>query len=252
MDREQDGFPGAMGRDLDKSSPPTPAKSSDSDVQAFLAKVAAMPKVRPAGSRGRLIFAMDATASRQPTWDRAQQIQGEMFAETEALGGLDVQLVYYRGFGECRASPWVSESPRLVRYMTGVACLGGQTQIAKVLKHAIAETQRQKVNALVFVGDCMEEDPDRLGALAGELGMLGVPVFIFHEGGEPVAARTFRDIAKLTGGACCPFDPSSPRALRDLLSAVAVYAAGGRLALADYAKRTGGAALQLTHQVPPK
>src|SRR3546814_16453759 len=68
---------------------------------------------------------MDATASREPTWDRASHLQAEMFKETEALGGLDVQLIYYRGFGECRASPWVSESAKLLRFMTGVFCLAG-------------------------------------------------------------------------------------------------------------------------------
>ena len=80
-----------------------PSKSSSADVDAFLRKVAAAPSIRGAGERGRLIFAMDATASRQPTWDRASNIQAEMFKETEALGGLEVQLIYYRGYRECRS-----------------------------------------------------------------------------------------------------------------------------------------------------
>jgi hypothetical protein len=172
-----------------------------------------------------------------------------MFKETAALGGLDIQLVYYRGFGEFKAEPWLGSSADLLRRMTGVFCLGGQTQIAKVLRHALAETKKRKVNALVFVGDCMEEDVDKLCHLAGELGVLGVPVFLFHEGGEPVAARAFKQIARLTNGAYCRFDSRSAQQLRDLLSAVAVYAAGGRAALEDYSRRAGGAALQITHQV---
>lgn len=226
-----------------------PSASSSADVDAFLRKVATTPNVRAAGERGRLIFAMDATASREPTWDRASHIQAEMFQETTALGGLDIQLVYYRGFGEFDAGPWIGNPDAMLRRMTGVFCLAGQTQIAKVLKHAIEETKRQKVAALVFVGDCLEEDLDRLGHLSGELGLLGVPCFMFHEGGDAVAAKAFQQIARLSGGAFCPFDASSPKQLRDLLSAVAVYAAGGRKALADYSERRGGVVRRLTHQV---
>ena len=226
-----------------------PTNTSGSGVDAFLKKVAATPVTTRSGERGRLIFAMDATASREPQWDRACQIQGQMFEETAALGGLDVQMAYYRGFGEFQASNWISNSAELVRQMTGVFCLGGETQIRKVLKHAIDESKKKRVNALVFVGDCCEEDVDRLCALAGELGLLNVPVFIFHEGGEPTAARTFQQIVKLTKGAYCAFDSSSARQLRDLLSAVAVYAAGGRKALESYSRRAGQNVALLTQQI---
>ena len=192
---------------------------------------------------------MDATASREPSWDRACQIQGQMFEETATLGGLDVQMAYYRGFGEFQASKWVNNSAELVRQMTAVFCLGGETQIRKVLRHAINETKKKKVNALVFVGDCCEEDVDKLCALAGELGILNVPVFIFHEGGEPTAARAFRQIVKLTNGAYCAFDGSSAQQLRDLLSAVAVYAAGGRKALETFSRGAGQGVALLTQQV---
>jgi hypothetical protein len=222
--------------------------STRNQVDAFLAKVRAAPLPAP-GQRGRLIFALDATASREPTWDVAAQIQAEMFNETASLGGLDVQLVFYRGFGELVAGPWDSRAADMLARMAAVRCLAGQTQIAKVLQHARAETRRGKVNALVFVGDCVEEDVDTLGKLAGELGLLGVRAFLFHEGANPDARRAFEHIAKLTGGACCPFDRASASQLRDLLSAVAVYAAGGRRALADFSQRRGGAALMLTNQM---
>jgi hypothetical protein len=224
--------------------------ATGSAVDAFLRQLAATPAARPAsGQRGRLLFALDATASRQPTWDRACHIQGEMFKETAALGGLDVQLAFYRGFGEFETSAWVDRADDLLKKMTAVRCLGGKTQIGKVLKHALAESRRQKINAVVFVGDCMEEAIDALCHKAGELGLLGVPVFIFHEGRDRKAAEAFRQIAHLTHGACCPFDANSAQQLRELLSAVAVYAAGGRLALEDYSRRAGGATLLLTQQV---
>lgn len=226
-----------------------PAQSNAGKVEEFLQKVAATPVTKPAGQRGRLMFAIDATASREPTWDMACHLQSEMFEETANLGGLDVQLVYYRGFGECRATPWVSNSRDLVERMNRVRCLGGRTQIRKVLHHAMKETKQQPVDALVFVGDCMEEDVDKLCHQAGELGLLGVRAFMFHEGGEPVARRAFEQIAQLTGGAYCPFDAGSARQLKELLSAVAVYAAGGRRALEDMGAKRGGAALLITHQM---
>ena len=226
---------------MSKKDLPTTRDDGGGDAVAdFLKQVAGTPPPPPGGGRGRLIFAMDATASREPTWDRACQVQGQMFLETEALGGLDVQLVYYRGFGECKASRWVGKPADLVRLMTGVFCLAGQTQIKKVLQHAVAETKRKRVNALVFVGDCCEEPVDPLGRLAGELGMLGVRAFLFQEGHNADAERAFRHIAKLTNGAHCRFDASSPQQLRELLGAVAAYAAGGRRALADLSRRSGG------------
>ncbi|HEX9810342.1 MAG TPA: VWA domain-containing protein [Alphaproteobacteria bacterium] len=225
-----------------------PSERRSPEIDKFLRRVVAAPRRGP-GHRGRLIFAMDATASREPSWDRACRIQGEMFLATDALGGLEVQLVFYRGFGECKASPWVTNSRDLVHRMTAVRCLGGQTQIRRVLAHAIEETRKRRVNALVFVGDCMEEDVDALSALAGELGLLGVPAFIFHEGADPVAARGFRQIAKLTKGAYCAFDASSADQLRELLSAVAVYAAGGRRALEDLSRARGGMVRLLTNEM---
>jgi hypothetical protein len=208
-------------------------------VKSFLEQVARTPPPRPGGGRARLIFAMDATASREPTWDRAVQVQGQMFLETAALGGLDVQLVYYRGFDECRASRWVSNPVDLVRLMTAVMCRAGQTKIGRVLRHAIRETQKKRVAALVFVGDCFEENVDEVGQLAGQLGMLNVRAFLFQEGHNAEAERAFRHIAALTGGAHCRLDANSPQQLRELLGAVAAYAAGGQRALADLSKRAG-------------
>lgn len=213
-----------------------PEKTEKGEVEAFLAKLAATPQ---SAGRGRLIFAMDATASREPTWAQACRIQTEMFSATAALGGLQVQLVFYRGFDECKASGWLANADALVGRMRQVHCLGGQTQIGKVLAHAAREAGKHKIGALVFVGDAMEEDIDAVCARAGELGLLGVPAFMFHEGHDAIAARAFQQIAKLTGGAYCRFDSSSADELKRLLGAVAVYAAGGVVALEDYSRKTG-------------
>lgn len=221
---------------------------TDRQVAAFLEELAKVP-ARPAGGRGRLIFALDATASREPTWDRACEVQGQMFLEAGRLGGLEVQLVFYRGFHECKASRWVSDSRALVELMTSVRCKAGQTQIRRVLRHAIAETKREPVRALVFIGDAMEEELDELAALAGELGILGVRAFLFQEGDDPRAQRAFREIARLTGGAWCRFDRNAPNELRELLGAVAAYAAGGTAVLEDLRRRPSNVVRLLAHQV---
>ena len=236
-----------MSGDKDEKSLPT--QQNADQVSDFLARVAATTAVKSAGGRGRLLFAMDATASREPSWDQACHLQAEMFHATDGLGGLEVQLVFYRGFGECKSSPWVSTSGELVRRMTKVRCLGGRTQLRKILRHAMRETDVKRVNALVFVGDCFEEDIDAVCDLAGELGVRGVPAFMFQEGNDPIATNAFRQIAKLTGGAHCSFDLSSAQQLRDMLSAVAVFAAGGRRALEDYSSKKGGKVQMITNQV---
>ena len=225
-------------------------RTTGDPVQQFLNQVARTPPSATSGhGRGRLIFSMDATASREPSWDQACQVQGQMFLETATLGGLDVQLVYYRGFDECKASKWVDNPSDLVRLMTSVFCLAGKTKIRRVLHHAIKETEKKKVAALVFVGDAFEEDLDDVGELAGQLGMLGVRAFLFQEGYKPEAERAFRHIAALSNGAHCRFDGNSPEQLRALLGAVAAYAAGGRKALADLSQRSSPAVKLIASQI---
>jgi hypothetical protein len=225
-----------------------PTQPHSAEVDAFLRDLQRAPPRAP-GGRGRLIFALDATASREPSWDRACRIQGEMFEATAAFGGLDVKLLYYRGFSECKASRWMTNAADLHKVMRAVFCVGGQTQIERVLAHALDETKKQRVGALVFVGDAMEENVDRLCRLAGELGLNGVPIFVFHEGNDPSAGRAFRQIAKVSHGAYLRFDAASADRLRDLLGAVAVYAAGGYRALTAYGDKKGGEVLRLTAQL---
>jgi hypothetical protein len=225
-----------------------PDKPGNAAVAAFLQKVATMPTVRPASGRpGRLVFAIDATASRQPTWDRACQLQGEMFRAVRDIGGLAVSLAYFRGFQEFAATPFLTNADDLAKRMTGVTCLGGHTQILRTLKHVAAETAKDKVNAVVFIGDAIEEDIDPICHVAGELGLRGTPVFAFQEGRSPIVETAFKQVAKLSGGAWAPFDAASAEALKDLLRAVAVFAAGGRQALA---RLTSASARSIAGQLP--
>ncbi len=223
------------------SLPDTKSSTSD-DIAAFVAKARAMSPLAE-GARGRLVFALDATMSRQPTWDMACALQADMFREAASLGSLDIRLVYYRGLSECRASGWISDSAQLAKLMAKIDCRGGNTQIGKVLSESRREAVASGVRAVVFVGDAMEENVDELCAKAGELGLLKGPVFMFQEGHDATAEQAFREIARLTGGAWCKFDPGAAAQLRELLrAAAAAYAAGGREALKRLSASESGAA----------
>ncbi len=223
--------------------------ATGNDVSAFLKKVAATPVRKEAGRTGRLLFAMDATASREPTWDQACHLQGEMFTATDSLGGLSVQLCYYRGFNEFHVLDWCNDNAVLLRQMSAVRCLGGHTQISRILKHALAAHREQSIQAVVFVGDAVEESPDSLCDLAGRLGLQNIPLFMFQEGAQPRVRSTFQQMAQLSGGAWAPFDLNSAHQLKELLSAVAVFAAGGRSALEHLSKRSGDQIKRLTRQM---
>ncbi|HUO53959.1 MAG TPA: VWA domain-containing protein [Rhodoblastus sp.] len=242
------------------------APAGRAEVEAFAAAMRNRPakvdaaattevktRAEPATGRGRLVFALDATMSRQPTWDLAQQLQGQMFAAAAACGGLDIQLVYFRGFNECRASAFLRDGAGLGAAMARISVMSGQTQIGRVLRHIRVErTQGHEgppLGAFVYVGDCMEESADELARVAGELGLLGVKGFFFHEGGEARAAAVFKDLAKLTGGAYAVFDAHSPERLAALLRAAAAYAAGGYKALRDRAAGGDAEARQLLSQI---
>ncbi len=205
-------------------------KSSVTEIDAFLKQAKQFAPVTNA-ARGRMIFALDATMSRQSTWDMACALQGEMFSAAASVGNLSVQLVYFRGHTESRASRWVTDAESLRGLMGKIDCQGGLTQIAAVLSHAKREAEKEPLAALAYVGDSMEENVDELCSLAGELGLRGVKAFMFHDGRDKQAETAFREVARLTGGAYLPFDSNSATDLKALLAAVATYAAGGRKAL---------------------
>ncbi|MCB1384565.1 MAG: VWA domain-containing protein [Nitratireductor sp.] len=222
-------------------------RSTASEISDFLRAASATN----AGGSGRIVFALDATMSRQPTWDRAMEIQASMFDAVRDAGGsrgdgacLSVQLAYYRGHRECRASRFVVNADALRDLMTGIECRGGKTQIAKLLAHVRREGARAKVEAMVFIGDAMEENVDLLCERAGELGLLGTRCFFFQEGSDAAAERAFREMARLTNGAFFRLGPNSSRELADLLGAIAVYARGGLKALR--ASKAGGRQQLLT------
>jgi hypothetical protein len=209
-------------------------------VAALLRKILA--------TRARLIFAIDATASREPTWDMAAQLQTEMFQQVASIGGLEVQLVWYRGADECSHSAWTADPSELAAMMSGIRCAAGETKIGRVLQHIRAEHQQHgNVAAAVFIGDACEEEPCALFAAASGL---SAPVFTFQEGNglalytdrrgdrvidhPPRTVETvFRGIALSSGGAYARFSAGAAAQLGEMLRAVAAFAVGGRNALAN-------------------
>jgi hypothetical protein len=238
-------------------SKPVSTLSVEQQADAFLKKVRELGSSQAAlqpqttQARGRLIFAMDATSSRQPTWDMAVELQGEMF---RAASGLEVKLVYFRGASECRQSPWKSDPDQLSYLMRKVSCQAGYTQIGKVLTLARELAAEESAKALVYVGDSMEE---KLDILCGRAAEAGIPIFVFHEfhGEEmaeqvsvnPQTERAFREIARTSNGAYCRFDAGAADTLRQLLGAVAVYATGGVSALETHVSKSPTIAAEPVH-----
>jgi hypothetical protein len=207
-------------------------------AQTSLRVAALLAKVQKA--RARLIFALDCTASREPTWDMAAQLQAQMFEEAVKISGLEIQLVFYRGNHQCSHTAFTADAAVLAAQMRRIRCEAGATQIARVLRHIRAEHTHQKVDAAILISDACEEAPgDLYDAAAG----LGVPCFIFQEGdgvvahldqhGQIIAAHSpqkvehvFRELARLTKGAYGKFDAGGAKQLGELLRAVAVFAVG--------------------------
>src|SRR4030095_15264694 len=153
----------------------TPAKAS---IDQFLAE-ASRAKVPTTYGTHRLLFAIDATASRQPTWDLACELHAELFTEAARLGNIAIQLCYYRGLSEFVASRWATTPAQLHDQMGAVQCLGGRTQLNRLLTHAVHQAAAHPVRALVFIGDCFEEDEMETVRLCGPMALLGTPVFRF-------------------------------------------------------------------------
>jgi hypothetical protein len=190
--------------------------------------------------RGRLIFGLDATASREATWNVARDLQAKMFREAAPYGRLDVQLAYYRGSDECKATKWLSSGDELARLMNKIDCRAGRTQIGRILQHTLRENEKAPVQALTFIGDACEEEVDTLASLAGEFGAAGVPIFMFQEGRDTAVRRAFRLLALKSGGAYFELNPDKIDLLAEQLGAVARLAVGDVEALG---RITGTAAL---------
>ena len=183
------------------------------------------------GSSGRIIVGLDLTSSREASLHQARIATAAMFGTIKAIGSLAVKLIYYRGNWECKAGDWHTDPAIVSQHMLGLSCVGGNTQIAKMLRFVLAEKQR--ISGVVFVGDHCEDRPKELRKLAQALGERFIPLFMFHEcaGDDPRWMRAkpiFEDMASASGGAYVQFSPDNSGAvLKELLSSVAAFSDAG-------------------------
>jgi hypothetical protein len=204
---------------MNKSLPAQPSKR----VTDFLEKVRS-------SQRGRIAFVIDATGSRERTWDASAQLQADMFTEAGQLGGLEMQVICFRDLDKVEASNWTIDARELQHWMRRIRCETGPTKYVRALARVRQEHQQTPINAVIVIGDMLEEEPQ---ALFDAVGGLGVPCFCFQEGDDLALREAFQAVAHLTKGAYCAFNTNAIAQLRELLRAVAAFAVGGLTALAD-------------------
>jgi hypothetical protein len=192
-----------------------------------------------------LVFAVDATASREPAWAAARQVTDAL---VKALpGALDVALAVHGGSRVHTFTAFTSDANTLRDRAAGVACQAGVTRLLPILS---ASLKQPGVRVVIYVGDVFEESVIQGRRLADAMGAQGTRLIVLHDTADPAARRdadVFWDFAKRTGGCVLPFDASASGRLRDLLSAVAVYAVGGEKLLRERRHDLPGAIALLEH-----
>lgn len=228
---------------------PSPAGSLDAQWAAVNAALERLGLAKPqsAHAAGRLLVALDLTASRTESLKQARIATAQMLASIKAVGKVAVKMVYFRG-DECRATAWHDDAEKITGAMLSLSCKTGTTQIARVLKLALAE--KEKLSGVVLVGDHCEDIPDELLHLAATLGGCSIPLFIFHEvvdhDHHALQARpVFEQMAKLSGGVYSEFRPDSGAILRELLSTVAAFSVAGHEGVKQIAQPVTAPARQL-------
>lgn len=211
---------GKKSKALDRIRAATPARPLAEGLRrADLLTAAIAPQLRP-----RLVFAFDATASREPAWDTAREVTDALF--TALPGELDVALAVHGG-GQVHTFTDFSPDVHLFRdQAASVRCQAGSTALVSLMEKV---RMHAGVKVLLYIGDCFEEVPSAALEQADALRLRGVRTILFHDAstGDPTARAVFEEIARRTGGVCLDFHDSNPADLRDILEAVAVLAYGG-------------------------
>lgn len=223
----------------DEPPPPVPLLSR---LRALLSprRAAGAVPIRP-----RLIFAIDATASREPSWNAARQVTDSLF--TALPGALDIALAVHGGSFLHTFTDFSANPGALRDRAAGITCLTGRTQLLPILSRALSNPG---VRVVLYIGDVFEESPMRARRLADAMGARGITLIVLHDTVDWQARRDaelFADLARRTGGCVLPFDASAVQRLRDLLQAVAFYAVGGTELLAQKRADLPAAELLLQH-----
>ena len=188
----------------------------------------------PTLPRGRLMFALDATASREPTWAIARDLQAKMFREAAPIGRLDCPAGLLSGrrvpsveMGVKRGATRATDEPdrlsgRLYADWQGPRACTSRDRESRQSRHWYSSATPWKRTS------------STLAAMAGKLGTQGVPIFLFQEGRDAAVRSAFRLLALKSGGAYFEFNPDASRAVEQLseqLNAVARLAVGDAEAL---------------------
>jgi len=173
-------------------------------------------------------FLIDATGSREQTWELAQTIQAKMFQAVSGLKAVSLRLVYF-GNNRLTALGWDNNPNSVAKHMAAVRCRTGLTQIIEGLQSFIDERPDGKAAAIILIGDCFEESSSQAERAAILLKEKGIKVFSFVEGYDPTAQSVFRRISEITGGKFARFGSNMP--LSDLCEGVVLLASGGEKAL---------------------
>src|ERR1700733_3610098 len=251
--------------DAPPPSPPPPPPSGVARTGGVLARLrtiattaataaaAALPALshaEPPGETGapgrpRLIFAVDATASREPAWTAARKVTDAL---VKALPGeLDVALAGHGGSRVHTFTAFTNSAATLRDRAAGVACEAGMTRLLPILSTSL---RQPGVRVVVYIGDVFEESLNHGRRLADAMGTQGTKLIVLHDTADPGARRdaeVFWDLTKRTGGCVLPFNAAASSRLRDLLSAVAVYAVGGEKLLRERRHELPGAVALLEH-----
>ena len=196
----------------------------------FLSKARAIKRI--ANAQTRIIFSLDATASRAPTWQQAQSLHEALFDAASETSELLLQLCYFRGMATFHASPWVATATGLRQELAEVYCEGGTTQLQRLLEHCLTQHPGStSLKAIIFVGDAVEESANVLNDIAVRCRLAKRPLYIFQEGSDEAASRIFASMAALSGGVHFSLGDNSADRLRRLLQSVIRLATGGRKAL---------------------
>jgi len=198
---------------------------------------------RVAGKRGKLLFAIDATASREPAWEAAKQLTDSFF---DAVPGMiDIGLAAYGGNRVHTFTPYVADARRLRRLASGISCRAGYTQLLPILRRVV---ETGDVGVVLYITDAFEEDATTAARLAEMLKAKGTRVIVLFDGWSDSEARAvFEDLAARTGGAVLPFEASAIERLKGLIAAAAVLAVGGEVLLAAKSNSLPGATLLLEY-----
>lgn len=173
--------------------------------------------------RPRLVFAVDATASRSATWASAQTITDRMF---DAIpGALDVALEVHGGGNVHTFTGFSADLHEFRKRASRVRCTSGHTRLVDLMQRTL---DAGGVRVMSYIGDAFEESADEAFELADRFKHFGIKAVILADQADVSTMLIFEEIARRTGGAVLDFRSGDLDLMGEVLAGVAALAVGGR------------------------